>query len=58
MSDAQAAHVTENGVPPAAQDPLIEEAPGFKVLPPDPHSHFLILSLPGLRWKSCVLHHG
>jgi RNA recognition motif-containing protein len=31
MSDAQAAHVTENGVPPATQDNLIEEAPGFKV---------------------------
>ncbi|KAI9574963.1 hypothetical protein HD554DRAFT_2011635 [Boletus coccyginus] len=31
MSDAQAAQVTENGVPPAAQDSLIEEAPGFKV---------------------------
>ncbi|KAH0839654.1 hypothetical protein J3R83DRAFT_572 [Lanmaoa asiatica] len=31
MSDAQAAHVTENGVPPATHDPLIEEAPGFKV---------------------------
>jgi RNA recognition motif-containing protein len=31
MSDAQAAHVTENGVPPATQDSLIEEAPGYKV---------------------------
>ncbi|KIM68720.1 hypothetical protein SCLCIDRAFT_1208915 [Scleroderma citrinum Foug A] len=31
MSDAQAAPVTENGVPPATQGPLIEEAPGFKV---------------------------
>ncbi|KAF8559001.1 RNA-binding domain-containing protein, partial [Imleria badia] len=31
MSDAQAALVTENGVPPATQDYLIEEAPGFKV---------------------------
>jgi len=30
MSDAQAAHVTENGVPPATQDQLIEEAP-YKV---------------------------
>ncbi|KAG9317201.1 hypothetical protein JVU11DRAFT_1394 [Chiua virens] len=38
MSDAQAAHVTENGVPPATQD-LIEEAPGFKVQrPSDPQS--------------------
>jgi len=32
MSDAQAANVTENGVPTAAQDHfLVEEAPGFKV---------------------------
>ncbi|KIJ70278.1 hypothetical protein HYDPIDRAFT_164369 [Hydnomerulius pinastri MD-312] len=31
MSDAQAAPVTENGVPPATQDAVIEEAPGFKV---------------------------
>ncbi|KAL4081715.1 hypothetical protein V8B97DRAFT_2106924 [Scleroderma yunnanense] len=31
MSDAQAAQVTENGVPPATQGPLVEEAPGFKV---------------------------
>jgi hypothetical protein len=30
MSDAPAAQVTENGVPPAAQDKF-EEAPGFKV---------------------------
>ena len=58
MSDAQAAFVTENGVPPAAQDYLIEEAPSFKVLPPpDPHFHSLI-SPSGLRRKSCVLHHG
>ncbi|KAG0705484.1 hypothetical protein DFH29DRAFT_980930 [Suillus ampliporus] len=31
MSDAQAATVTENGVPPAAQEYVIEEAPAFKV---------------------------
>ncbi|KAG1753856.1 uncharacterized protein EDB91DRAFT_1326349 [Suillus paluster] len=31
MSDAQAAHVTENGVPPAAQEYVIEEAPALKV---------------------------
>ncbi|KIK48750.1 hypothetical protein CY34DRAFT_581612 [Suillus luteus UH-Slu-Lm8-n1] len=31
MSDAQAAQVTENGVPPAAQEYDIEEAPPFKV---------------------------
>ncbi|KAG1755884.1 hypothetical protein EDB19DRAFT_437737 [Suillus lakei] len=31
MSDAQAAQVTENGVPPAAQEYAIEEAPPFKV---------------------------
>ncbi|KII95345.1 hypothetical protein PLICRDRAFT_121060 [Plicaturopsis crispa FD-325 SS-3] len=31
MSDAPAAPVTENGVPPAAQESAIEEAPGFKV---------------------------
>jgi len=31
MSDAPAAPVTENGVPPATQDNVIEEAPGFKV---------------------------
>jgi hypothetical protein len=30
MSDAQAAQVTENGVPPTAQDKP-EETPGFKV---------------------------
>lgn len=40
MSDAQAAHVTENGVPPATQDQLIEEAP-HKVHP-DLHVHFLV----------------
>lgn len=33
MSDAQAAHVTENGAPPATQDALVPEATGFKVLP-------------------------
>ncbi|KXN86346.1 Polyadenylate-binding protein 4 [Leucoagaricus sp. SymC.cos] len=32
MSDAQAAQVTENGVPPTAQD-KVEETPGFKVFP-------------------------
>ncbi|KAI6034309.1 hypothetical protein BKA83DRAFT_4477171 [Pisolithus microcarpus] len=31
MSDAQAAQVTENGVPPATQDLVIEEAPTFKI---------------------------
>ncbi|KAH7887916.1 hypothetical protein F5I97DRAFT_1806012 [Phlebopus sp. FC_14] len=31
MSDAQAASVTENGVPPATQSAVIEEAPGCKV---------------------------
>ncbi|KIK90992.1 hypothetical protein PAXRUDRAFT_655080 [Paxillus rubicundulus Ve08.2h10] len=31
MSDAQAASVTENGVPPATQDAVIEEATAFKV---------------------------
>ncbi|KAH8106210.1 RNA-binding domain-containing protein [Cristinia sonorae] len=31
MSDAPAAPVTENGVPPAAQETIVEEAPGFKV---------------------------
>ena len=32
MSDAPAAPVTENGVPPAAQE-KVEETPGFKVRP-------------------------
>lgn len=41
MSDAQAAHVTENGVPPSTQDALVEEAPGFKVLLSDPRPLFL-----------------
>ncbi|KAF5364145.1 hypothetical protein D9756_000554 [Leucocoprinus leucothites] len=31
MSDAQDAQVTENGVPPTAQDTVVEETPGFKV---------------------------
>ncbi|THH17618.1 hypothetical protein EW146_g3218 [Bondarzewia mesenterica] len=31
MSDAPAASVTENGVPPATQEQVVEEAPGFKV---------------------------
>ncbi|KAI0356639.1 RNA-binding domain-containing protein [Trametes cingulata] len=31
MSDAPAAPVTENGVPPAAQESVVEETPGFKV---------------------------
>jgi len=31
MSDAPAAPVTENGVPPAAQDTVVEGTPGFKV---------------------------
>ncbi|KAF9221864.1 hypothetical protein BS17DRAFT_768196 [Gyrodon lividus] len=31
MSDAQAAPVTENGVPPATQDMIIEEAQAFKI---------------------------
>ncbi|PCH41430.1 RNA-binding domain-containing protein [Wolfiporia cocos MD-104 SS10] len=31
MSDAPAAPVTENGVPEAAQDKVVEETPGFKV---------------------------
>ncbi|KAI6047354.1 hypothetical protein EDC04DRAFT_2622953 [Pisolithus marmoratus] len=31
MSDAQAAQVTENGVHPATQDPVIEEDPGIKI---------------------------
>lgn len=31
MSDAPAAPVTENGVPPVAQDQVVEETPGFKV---------------------------
>jgi len=31
MSDAHAAPVTENGVPPATQEKIVEEAPGFKV---------------------------
>ncbi|KAI0751354.1 hypothetical protein C8Q80DRAFT_1352352 [Daedaleopsis nitida] len=31
MSDAPAAPVTENGVPPAAQEAVVEETPGFKV---------------------------
>jgi hypothetical protein len=31
MSDAPAASVTENGVPPVTQD-SVQEAPGFKVL--------------------------
>jgi len=31
MSDAPAAPVTENGVPPAAQESIVEETPGFKV---------------------------
>ena len=33
MSDAPAAPVTENGVPPAAQEQVVEETPGFKVRP-------------------------
>ena len=37
MSDAPAAPVTENGVPPATQEKVVEETPGFKVcrLPSD-----------------------
>ncbi|KAI0315387.1 hypothetical protein OF83DRAFT_1284901 [Amylostereum chailletii] len=31
MSDAPAAPVTENGVPPATQDQVVDETPGFKV---------------------------
>ncbi|KAI0069008.1 RNA-binding domain-containing protein [Artomyces pyxidatus] len=31
MSDAPAAPVTENGVPPATQEKVVDEAPGFKV---------------------------
>jgi len=31
MSDAPAAPVTENGVPPAAQENVVQETPGFKV---------------------------
>ncbi|TFY79634.1 hypothetical protein EWM64_g4373 [Hericium alpestre] len=31
MSDAPAAPLTENGVPPATQDDVVEETPGFKV---------------------------
>ncbi|KAI0079655.1 RNA-binding domain-containing protein [Panus rudis PR-1116 ss-1] len=31
MSDAPAAPVTENGVPPAAQETVVEETPGYKV---------------------------
>jgi len=31
MSDAPAAQVTENGVPPTTQDKVVEETPGFKV---------------------------
>ena len=31
MSEAPAAPVTENGVPPAAQDSSVQETPGFKV---------------------------
>lgn len=57
MSDAQAATVTENGVPPAAQEYVIEEAPAFKVRISFPrkspaHHHL------GLRWQSCVLYDG
>ena len=59
MSDAQAAPVPENGVPPAAQGPLIEEAPGFKVTVLSPHhQRSSITSFPGLHRKPCVLHHG
>lgn len=31
MSEAPAAPVTENGVPPVAQESTVEETPGFKV---------------------------
>ncbi len=43
MSDAPAAPVTENGVPPAAQESVVEEAPGFKVHP-----------LPSLTWHASL----
>lgn len=56
MSDAPAASVTENGVPPFTQNTV--EAPGFKVLGflsyPFSLSHFL----KGLRRQSRVLYHG
>ena len=60
MSDAPAAPVTENGVPPAAQESVVEETPGFKVCPhPSLTWHAPLTPLsPGLRRQPCVLYHG
>ena len=58
MSDAPAASVNENGVPPFAQD-TVEEAPGFKVMTPSyPILSFFISFVKGLRWKPRILYHG
>lgn len=66
MSDAPAAPVTENGVPPATQEKIVEETPGFKVRASlcltwhecTTHLFSLYLLYTGFRWKSCVLYHG
>jgi hypothetical protein len=56
MSDAPAAPVTEQGVPPVTQS---EEVPSFKVTR---HPFLFTLAslthVTGLRWKSCVFYHG
>ena len=60
MSDAPAAPVITNGVPPDTQ--AIDDTPGFKVATRSVLLAELLrnsASLPsGLRWQPCVLHHG
>ena len=57
MSDAPAAPVTEQGVPPVTQS---EEVPSFKVtLNPFLFTQpSLTPPFTGLRWKSCVFYLG
>ena len=59
MSDAPAAPVTENGVPPATQEKVVEETPGFKVLcmPSDVALAHPLFSQ-GIRRQPGVLYHG
>jgi len=56
MSDAPAAFVTENGVPPFTQN-TVEEAPGFKVYNSYSFAIHIIIFI-GLRWQPRVLYHG
>jgi hypothetical protein len=59
MSDALAASVPENGVPPFTHNDSPEEAPGFKVYIHFSFLHFTyLIPLSGLCRKSCVLYNG